>query len=289
MRAYQCFSLAIGARTADPRCYYFRGLTYLRLGRAQDADLDFQEAARLETGSLTRSYSVAKSLERIQGPDRAELERYRVEARMALLEKSERERRARGEENRREEQDYLKEQAKGAPSKPLDLPADRGTPAVSNPFDVSGAGKAPEVIKEQPAAEPIKAPARAAEAEKPAAVAKPAEAAKAAVEPAKPAEIEKPAATAKPSEDPFAAPANEPKAAAAKADENPFAAPAKAEKPAAKAADDPFATPAPDAKAAKDAKPAAKAAENPFAEEPDTKADKSAKKADKPAAAKDAK
>ena len=62
----------------------------LKLGRRQDADLDFQQGARLESSSdRARAYNVARSLERVQGSDRSRLEQCRMQARVTVLQKSE--------------------------------------------------------------------------------------------------------------------------------------------------------------------------------------------------------
>ena len=68
--AYDDLSSAISAGSRDPRCYYFRGLSYLRLGREEDAQIDFQRGAELETRDVNKFYNVPAALERIQGADR---------------------------------------------------------------------------------------------------------------------------------------------------------------------------------------------------------------------------
>jgi len=83
VQAHELLTSAINAGSHDPRCYYYRGLAYLKLGRPQEAEGDFQQGAKLETGNLSRPYNVAKALERIQGPSRIKMEQYRVKARMA--------------------------------------------------------------------------------------------------------------------------------------------------------------------------------------------------------------
>ncbi len=80
-RAYDLLTSIIDTSTDDPRVYYFRGLAELPLGREYEAKQDFQQGAKLEAKTPERIREVAKSLERIQGPSRALLERYRVNAR----------------------------------------------------------------------------------------------------------------------------------------------------------------------------------------------------------------
>jgi hypothetical protein len=70
---------ATGQNPKDPRPYYFHGLCLLRQGQIDQARSDFMVAAALEARSR-RSYSVGKSLERVQGGDRLMLEQYRWRA-----------------------------------------------------------------------------------------------------------------------------------------------------------------------------------------------------------------
>ena len=48
-RAHELMTAAIDRGMRDPRCYYFRGLSYLMLGRPQEADADFTLGAKLES------------------------------------------------------------------------------------------------------------------------------------------------------------------------------------------------------------------------------------------------
>ena len=188
VRAHQLLTAAIEAGSHDARCYYFRGLSYLRLGRPQEAEGDFQQGAKLESSDLNKTYSVAKSLERIQGAPRSGLERYRIEARMAVLQKSEETRKARYEEISREERRGVDSQvvkpaapeaaaapeAKGADN-PFAVPAAPGDkPGAEKP----GADKPPAAVPEKAAPapaddakksldDPFAAPAAKSAAEKP--------------------------------------------------------------------------------------------------------------------------
>jgi hypothetical protein len=80
-QAYDYLTSAIDAGTQDPRVYYYRGLTYQRLGRPTEAQHDFLAGARLETGDSAGLYQVDRSLQRIQGRTRLALERVRSAAR----------------------------------------------------------------------------------------------------------------------------------------------------------------------------------------------------------------
>lgn len=83
-RSYDDLTAAVEAESADPRVLYFRGLAALRLGRLDEAEADFSEAARLESNALG-AWPVSNALERVQGSDRIRLERHRVRARVAVV------------------------------------------------------------------------------------------------------------------------------------------------------------------------------------------------------------
>ena len=213
-KAYEQLEATIAGGSKDPRAFYFRGLTYLRLGRGPEAIQDFQKGAELESRDVNKFYSVAKALERVQGPARIEMEKYRVDARMAALEEAERMRKARYEAIKRDEARVLREQtiiptpspesAKGAeaaaqPSAEIDLfapPEDKSAPGVEKkPARAATPAKKPAAGPGKKAAEPPAAPA----ADDPFAT-PPAEK----TEPAKPAaEEKKPAEKKADSGDPF--------------------------------------------------------------------------------------
>jgi hypothetical protein len=118
MKAYEQLTAAIDHGSKDPRVFYFRGLAYLRLGRPQEAVTDFRKGADVESKDINRFYNVGKALERVQGADRLQLEGYRVNARMAAYEESEKLRRERYEAVKREEERVLREQAVATPEAP---------------------------------------------------------------------------------------------------------------------------------------------------------------------------
>jgi hypothetical protein len=184
-KAFEQLTDAIDSGSKDPRAFYFRGLAYLKLGRPAEANLDFQKGADLESRDFNKFYSVAKSLERVQGASRMALENFRVEARMAVYAEAERMRKARYEENQQKEQRVLRSQTvvptplpepiKGAeaapaadvifaapPEKPVHI--ERNDPPPVAPPDLKPAETPPAA--EKPAAEEKKP---AAEENKPAA------------------------------------------------------------------------------------------------------------------------
>ncbi len=132
VKSYDQLTSAITAGSHDPRVYYFRGLAYLKLGREPEATQDFRKGAELESRDLNRSFNVARSLERIQGAARQQLETYRVDARLAALEAADKIRRTRFEAIKREEERVLRNQAAQAGAEIISAP--EGQPAETDPF-----------------------------------------------------------------------------------------------------------------------------------------------------------
>jgi len=154
-KAHALFTSAIDGGTKDPRCHYFRGLTYIASGRPEAAKPDFEKGAQLETADSSNLFMVGKSLERIQGKTRSTLEQYRAKARKEAREREEKRHKARYEDIREQERRILQQQAEVAPAKPAEspaakLPAPKPAPAAPEP--------APAAPKPAPAA-PKPAPA----------------------------------------------------------------------------------------------------------------------------------
>lgn len=145
--AFEYLNKAIENGSNDPRCYYFRGLTYLNLGREEEAREDFQQGAKMEMLDTCQVVSVSKALERIQGRTRLMIEEYRENARLQAMVKMENVRRARYEELKREEARVL----------------DQSAPAVGLPEPVEAAPAAPAPAA--PAAPEAAPPAPAAPAD----------------------------------------------------------------------------------------------------------------------------
>ncbi|MCM2374220.1 hypothetical protein [Aporhodopirellula aestuarii] len=83
-KASEWLSMAITNGFQDPRAYYFRGLAAAASGRAQEAKTDFQQGAEIEARGAFGDI-VGRSLARIQGPTRIELEDAREAARLKAL------------------------------------------------------------------------------------------------------------------------------------------------------------------------------------------------------------
>ncbi len=83
--AEQLLNQAIDSGSQDPRVYYFRGLTQARRGGAGAGQADYQTGAEIEaTGKRSvPSDVISKSLTRIQGAQRLEIEKARNAARLA--------------------------------------------------------------------------------------------------------------------------------------------------------------------------------------------------------------
>lgn len=174
VRAHDQLSAAVAGGSRDPRVYYFRGLAYLKLGRGPEATQDFQKGAELESKDTNRSFNVARSLERVQGAARRQLETYRVVARLAALEEANKIRKARFEAIQREEERVLRNQAAQAPAETV--PASEAQPgekaAEIDPFGNPPAPKEPaksgDAKAAEPPAEPPAEPSTPLPAEKPA-------------------------------------------------------------------------------------------------------------------------
>jgi hypothetical protein len=81
--AIEALSQAIAQGSTDPRVHYFRGLAQSRLGRPDEAKADFQAGAQLEAKHSDKATLIGRSLERVQGSVRIELENTRRSVRFA--------------------------------------------------------------------------------------------------------------------------------------------------------------------------------------------------------------
>ncbi|MEX0820018.1 MAG: tetratricopeptide repeat protein [Pirellulaceae bacterium] len=154
--AHRYLTTAIDQGTRDPRVFYFRGLTYLALGRPDEAKVDFQKGAELETRGADRVYPVSHSLQRVQGTSRLEIERQRQQARLAARTRTRKASQARYEQLQSAEEQVLRNPNRQPPADSKKLV---GTPPSEDESDPFG-GDARAV---QPEAAP--APATAAPAD----------------------------------------------------------------------------------------------------------------------------
>ncbi|MCS7304084.1 MAG: hypothetical protein NZ602_03115 [Thermoguttaceae bacterium] len=152
--AYEFFNSAIQAGTKDPRVYYFRGLTYLKLGRPEEAEQDFIKGAELETADVNQLYPVGRALQRVQGNHRLKLEQYREEARLASWKRQLAAEKARYQGLRQRVEEGLQQQAQGAKLPPSPPPVEAPTvppeKAPPPPFAEQPVEKPSGVAEEKP-------------------------------------------------------------------------------------------------------------------------------------------
>jgi len=135
---------AIAAGSQDPRVYYFRGLCEAALSNDPEAGAsDFEQAAQLEIDGK-RVVNVGKSLERIQGSVRCQIEAIRRRARLASRGKYLEMQRLRYEEGIRN--------GAAVPASPSDAPP-RPVPSINDPFSE---GSDLNKGQPKPMAEPVK-------------------------------------------------------------------------------------------------------------------------------------
>ena len=87
VKAFEYLSKPINAKTEDPRPYYYRGLALIKMGRPEQAAQDFKSGAEQELKDTTGRYRIDFALERCQGPSRLTLEKTRLDARLAALQR----------------------------------------------------------------------------------------------------------------------------------------------------------------------------------------------------------
>jgi hypothetical protein len=122
---------AIDGGTKDPRAYYFRALSWWRMGDTSRAQTDLAAGAKLESADVNQYYPVSKSLERVQGTGRLLVERYRVQARAEAYRREERRNLARYEAQRKAEAEVLR----AAPIPPAPSNATPGAPPAAKPAE----------------------------------------------------------------------------------------------------------------------------------------------------------
>lgn len=156
-RSISDLTVAIDGGTADPRAWYFRGLSAWRLGRLDEAEADFREGAEREA-STVGSWPVSRSLERVQGTERLRLERYRTRARVAALERDRALIRRRYVEIEDAQPEVLR-QRRPLPATPADdgvfaAPAERVPAPAAAPVEEPAEPAEPAAEPDEPSAEP---------------------------------------------------------------------------------------------------------------------------------------
>lgn len=266
--AYRDLTAAIEGGTIDPRAYYFRGLALIRLGRGEDAVADFTRGGELEVGEAADVYPVNKSLERVQGPDRITLDRYRKSVRVSAMRRIEAARQARYQQQVAAEREMIRRPPSelfGAnpsnervpdPTDPFsDKPAAEGaTPPVSPPVAATPSAEPPTTpdASAAPSTEPTKGGLRGLVRGLVRGLpgdGSPQTDSLQGPTPSPPPPMSDPMATPRPmplpdNDDPFGTPAPAPQPTAPKSDDNPFGEPAPAPMPQP-SNDNPFGEPSP--------------------------------------------
>jgi hypothetical protein len=227
-QAMQNLSIAIDGGSKDPRAYYYRGLARLKTGDTLGAHEDMQKGAHLEADDVDQFYPVARSLERVQGPERRQLEKYRSLARAHARQLQRTRDAMRYEQRRRNEAQVLRAVPTGPAPAPLVTPATSIAPApaaaapATAPAAPVPAATPPATPPTPDAADPFGAPPAAA--------------------PASADPFGAPPAEAPASDDPFGAPPADAPAEAPAAEPPAAEGPAEmpAEAPAEAPAEDPF-------------------------------------------------
>ena len=142
--AYEYFNTAVEGGSRDPRVVFFRGLTFLQLGRPDEAAADFETAAALEMADTEGFFNVGRSLQRIQGRSRAKIELARSKARVIAAQQQLREQDRRYNRIREQEPRVLEP-----------LPSEGGvggpfTPNVPAPKPGDDSGAPPVVVQPKP-------------------------------------------------------------------------------------------------------------------------------------------
>ena len=106
--AHKHFTASIEQGSRDPRCFYFRGLAYARLGRPDESTADIKRGAEIELANTELLVSVSQSLQRVQGNDRLAIEKERASARLEASRKAKALRDAMYEQWKRDEAKVLR-------------------------------------------------------------------------------------------------------------------------------------------------------------------------------------
>lgn len=142
--AHGLLTKAITSGLKDPRAYYFRGLTNLRLGRPDEAQAEFTTGAELEA-IAAEPVNIGKALERVQGADRLKIEQHRRAGRLALHNKAAAAAKARYEERIKAEERVLLPGRRNGASRPAPAAADE-----TDPFNDGAAKPAPLPAPKEP-------------------------------------------------------------------------------------------------------------------------------------------
>jgi len=213
--AEELFTQSIQAGSTDPRVFYFRAMVRLSTGQQAQAEEDMQRGATYEANRPSSRLSVSQALQRVQGPGRIQLERFRRRAQLEQARQRRQKSQRRYERLQRREELVLRSEA-FQPQQPEEV-----VQPTETPFETS---TVPAVRDDNPFAEPAESEIEPGDSDD---------------DPfANPAESESdPDAN---DDDPFAEPA-ESETEPGDSDDDPFAEPAEPESEMDDSGDDPFA------------------------------------------------
>lgn len=147
LKSEELLNEVIAAGSFDPRVYFYRGLCHVRNGNTIAASADFEKGAQLEIDGK-KVVPVGRSLERVQGAARVEIEKARSKARLAS--------RARLLEMQRNRYEGMQQQggaAEGGLVVPPRIPAVNPSNALApnDPFNSGMTRGAPQPAEQVPA------------------------------------------------------------------------------------------------------------------------------------------
>ena len=149
--AHEYLTTAVEQGTRDPRVYYFRGLTYTRLGRPDEAKADYMKGADLESSGADRVYPIGRSLQRVQGRSRIEVERHRQKARLVARTRNMKANAARYEQLQNAEGQVLRDANRPPPAAAQDLVGQPADDAANDPFADDAPEETPQPAPQRPA------------------------------------------------------------------------------------------------------------------------------------------
>ncbi|MCA9231885.1 MAG: hypothetical protein KDA57_14645 [Planctomycetales bacterium] len=169
--AEQLFTQVVQAGSTDPRVYYFRAMTRLRMGRQYEAEDDMRVGAAYEARDPGKRHAIGMALQRIQGQDRRTLERFRREGRLNRVQQRREQSQMRYEQLQQRGPQVLRREAPvgldqlADPAMELSAPT---VPTTPSPVPPPEPAAAPQVIAPPAAEVPPPAPTIPSEVESPA-------------------------------------------------------------------------------------------------------------------------
>lgn len=143
--AEQYFTEVIQAGSTDPRPYYFRGVLRLRQGRQFEAENDMRIGAAYEARNPGVQNSIGRALQRVQGPSRRTLEKFRRQARLDRVQQGRQRTQLRYEQLERRAPQVLREGTQLPLNQPVQpprtvMPGSGAKPAGSGTQPAPGSG-----------------------------------------------------------------------------------------------------------------------------------------------------